>query len=135
MLSSHNYSMCQSAIASAAAPEPCPHAVGSSQLLQSCGRQRRGAIAQVVQKLNPSEDHGLSVVSLFSAAKSYLEGKKKPTQNSKNLLCLAWLLCVTALSPLTPQSVLTLSVPFIALVINSLEYQYLIFNIYGPFSE
>ena len=78
--------------------------------------QRTRSVSQVVQKLNPSEECGLSVVFLFSAAKSYLE-KKKP---QKKHLCLAWLLCMTVLSPLTSQSILTLSVHFIAPVINSL---------------
>lgn len=83
--------------------------------------QRRGSVSRVVQKLNPSEKCGLSVAFLFSAAKSYLEKKQNKTQRTKKCFCLAWLLCMTVLSPLTSQSVLTLSVHFIAPVINSLQ--------------
>lgn len=81
--------------------------------------QRRGFVRQVVQNLNPFEECGLTVVVLISADKSYLEKKKNHIQ--KNGRWLAWLLCVTVLSPLTSQSVLVLPIHFIAPVRNSLQ--------------
>lgn len=83
--------------------------------------QRRGLVSQGVQNLNPSVGCSLSVVFLFSAAKSYPELKNQTKQKHiKKAFCLAWLLCITVLSSLTPQPVLTLSVHFILPVVNSL---------------
>lgn len=42
--------------------------------------QRRGLVSQGVQNLNPSEERSLSVVFLFSAAKSYPELKSQTKQ-------------------------------------------------------
>lgn len=94
--------------------------------------QRRGLVSQVVQKLNPAEDCGLTVASLFSAAKSYLEGKK--STKKLPLPCMASLCdCFFPIDlSVCPYAIYTFYCSCHKL---SLEYQYLIFNIYCPFSQ